>query len=81
MFRTTTFDRHLWQLSSFDTISYHKDNQILKIYYFDGSTLEFHSIKEELLFQFILDTNKEMFVKTHLLPYLALSNEQNGCLI
>jgi len=81
MFRTTTFDRQLWQLSTFDTISYQKNSQVLRIHCFDGLTLQFHSITEELIFQFILDKNKEQFVKCKLKPFLETINEQNGCLI
>ncbi|PWU68395.1 hypothetical protein DLJ74_08075 [Gracilibacillus dipsosauri] len=66
MMKTTTFNRQLWELNSFDSISYDKEKKLLCIYFFNGITLEFHSISEEIIFQFILETNKEGFIEERL---------------
>ncbi|KAB8127298.1 KTSC domain-containing protein [Gracilibacillus oryzae] len=68
MLRTTTFNRDLWQLNSFDSIGYDKEKLLLDIYFFDGNTLQFHSITEDILFALILDKQKEKFIEEKLKP-------------
>ncbi|UOQ47354.1 KTSC domain-containing protein [Gracilibacillus caseinilyticus] len=68
MLRTTTFDRNLWQLTTFESISYDKEEQILIIHFLDETTLKFDSIPENLVFEFILTTNKDYFIETKLKP-------------
>ncbi|WP_163581265.1 KTSC domain-containing protein [Gracilibacillus saliphilus] len=74
MLRTTTFDRNLWQLTTFESISYDKENQVLFIHFLDDTTLQFCSVTEELVFQFILAKNKENFIEKELKPLLISSN-------
>ncbi|MGP4041772.1 KTSC domain-containing protein [Gracilibacillus sp. D59] len=73
MLRTTTFDRKLWQLTTFESISYDKENQVLFIHFLDDTTLQFSSVSEELVFQFILEKNKEYFIEQKLKPFLISS--------
>ncbi|SER73192.1 KTSC domain-containing protein [Gracilibacillus ureilyticus] len=68
MLRTTTFNRNLWQLNSFESISYDKENLLLYIHCFDGITLQFHSITEDILFALILEKQKEKFIDERLKP-------------
>ncbi|MDX8045888.1 KTSC domain-containing protein [Gracilibacillus sp. S3-1-1] len=68
MLRTTTFDRNLWELSSFESISYDKENQILFIHFLDDTTLQIRSVPEKLVFQLILEKNKEYFLEHELKP-------------
>ncbi|MGN8645589.1 KTSC domain-containing protein [Gracilibacillus sp. HCP3S3_G5_1] len=70
MLRTTTFDRNLWELTTFESISYDKENQVLFIHFLDDTTLQFNSVSEELVFQFILEKNKEYFIERELKPLL-----------
>lgn len=70
MLRTTTFDRNLWELTTFESISYDKENQVLFIHFLDDTTLQFNSVSEELVFQFILEKNKEYFIEKELKPLL-----------
>ncbi|WP_040513060.1 KTSC domain-containing protein [Gracilibacillus halophilus] len=66
MLRTTKFDRQLWQLQSFETISYDKDEQLLLIHFLDETTLRFHPVSEDIVFQLILDQNKDSFIECRL---------------
>ncbi|WP_035724635.1 KTSC domain-containing protein [Gracilibacillus boraciitolerans] len=74
MLRTTTFDRKLWQLTTFESISYDKEKKILFIHFLDNTTLEFNEVSEALIFQFILDKNKDFFIKNTLRPFLIQHN-------
>ncbi|MFC4404037.1 hypothetical protein [Gracilibacillus xinjiangensis] len=67
MLRTATFNRELWQLNSFESISYDKEKLTLYIHCFDG-TLQFHSITEDILFALILEKQKEKFIEEKLKP-------------
>ncbi|WP_058307305.1 KTSC domain-containing protein [Gracilibacillus massiliensis] len=74
MLRTTTFDRKLWQLTTFESISYDKENQLLFIHFLDDTTLQFNAVPENLVFQFILEKNKDYFIERQLKPFLIQHN-------
>ncbi len=74
MLRTTTFDRKLWQLTTFESISYDKEKQILFIHFLDNTTLEFHAVSEDIIFEFILEKNKDFFIERKLKPFLIQHN-------
>ncbi|WP_226036982.1 hypothetical protein [Aquibacillus saliphilus] len=64
----TTFDCNLWDLTLFEKVGYDKNNNVFVIYYFDGVQIEFSEIEELTVYQFIISTSKEEFIKTVLLP-------------
>ncbi|SHN10139.1 KTSC domain-containing protein [Gracilibacillus kekensis] len=74
MLRTTTFDRKLWQLTTFESISYDKEKQLLFIHFLDDTTLQFNAVPENLVFQFILEKNKDYFIERKLKPFLFQHN-------
>lgn len=77
MLLTTTFNRQLWKLDSFETVSYDKESKDLFIHYLDQTVLQFYSVPENVLFQFIIDTDKESFIQQILIPnYLIERNEK-----
>ncbi len=74
MLRTITFDRKLWQLTTFESISYDKEKQVLFIHFLDNTTLEFQAVSEAIIFEFILEKNKEFFIERKLKPFLIQHN-------
>ncbi|MDC3415606.1 KTSC domain-containing protein [Aquibacillus salsiterrae] len=71
--KSTTFDRKLWNLSSFEKVSYNKCNQIFTVYFHNGSQIDFSEVTEETVFQFVISIDKENYLQSHLLvnfPYI-----------
>lgn len=57
----------MWNLSTFEEVGYDKVNQIFTVHFFDGSLLELYKITEKHVFEFVLSTDKEVFLKEYLL--------------
>lgn len=68
MLLTTKFNRQLWKIDSFETVSYDKESKNLFIHCLDQTVIQFYSVPEDVLFQFIIDTNKENFIQRILIP-------------
>jgi KTSC domain len=60
----TTFNRSLWNLTSFEKIGYDKDKQLLTVFDLQGGVTEFSQVDEQTVFEFIISTNKEGFIQT-----------------
>ncbi|KGP70897.1 hypothetical protein [Pontibacillus yanchengensis] len=65
--KSTRFSRKMWELSTFEEVSYDKENQIFSVYFFDGSLLELYKISEKRVFEFVISSDKEAFLKDNLL--------------
>ncbi|MBM7569578.1 hypothetical protein [Aquibacillus albus] len=73
MLKIATFNRELWNLSSFEKVSYDKYNKVFIVHLFDGSQAEFFDVEEKLVFQFVISEQKEAFLNTVLYknyPYI-----------
>ncbi|MDL4841461.1 hypothetical protein [Aquibacillus rhizosphaerae] len=71
--KITTFNRNLWDLKTFNKVSYDKNNKVFVIYFYNGSEIKFFNINDEEVFQFVITIDKESFLKTNLLtnyPYI-----------
>ncbi|MRH43039.1 KTSC domain-containing protein [Aquibacillus halophilus] len=69
------FDRNLWNITSFERVGYDKKDSILTIFFLDGFQIEFAEVDELIVFEFIISTNKEDYIKNVLLsnyPYIQL---------
>ncbi|MRG86680.1 KTSC domain-containing protein [Salinibacillus xinjiangensis] len=61
--KKTIFNQDLWNLTEFKEIGYDKESQKLFIFYLNGQIVEFHSISEQDIFQFITACDKEKLVE------------------
>lgn len=78
--KVAKFDRHLWSLFSFENVSYDKNNNMFIIYLIDGNQIEFAEVEEEIVFQFVISSDKEQFIKSVLLPnypYIQVKSKQS----
>lgn len=73
---TTTFNRKLWKIDSFEMISYDKESKELFIHCLDQTVLRFHSVTEDIIFHFIIDTDKEDFIKRILIPSYLVNKDK-----
>jgi len=74
---TTKFNRKLWKIDSFEMISYDKESKELLIHCLDHTVLRFSSVPEDIIFRFIIDTDKEDFIKQILIPsYLVKKDKE-----
>jgi hypothetical protein len=73
LLRSITFNKELWKLSSFESISYDKQKEILWIHTYE-TDIQFHSIDEQLLFNFLIAIDKEGFIENKLKPTYLVSS-------
>ena len=74
---TTKFNRKLWKLDSFEKVSYDKESKDLFIHRLDHTILRFYSVPEDVIFRFIIDTDKEDFIERELIPnYFAKRDKE-----
>lgn len=62
----TSFDNTISRLSSFDTIGYDKEKQLLKVIFFNGTSIIYKHVLEFDIFSFIISQDKESFYQQHI---------------
>lgn len=68
----TVFSQEVWGLQTFNEVGYDANKKTFSIFYFDGSIIEFQEIEQVAVFEFILSTNKELYIAEQLMteyPY------------
>ncbi|WP_240468654.1 KTSC domain-containing protein [Gracilibacillus sp. YIM 98692] len=67
--KTVTFNRKLWELNSFESISYDKNKKLLFVHFFNDKTIKFHNISENIIFQFLVEQDKDSFIEKILMQH------------
>jgi hypothetical protein len=72
MMNVTRMDTNLWGHESFEYVGYDKEAETFSIFLLEGCCLSFTSVKEHVVFSFLLALDKERFILQKLIPFFPL---------
>ncbi|MFB1099081.1 MULTISPECIES: hypothetical protein [Bacillaceae] len=69
MMKVTRMDTNLWGHESFEYVGYDKEAETFSIFLPEECCLSFTSVKEQVVFSFLLALDKESFILQKLIPF------------